>query len=84
MKRLLILIGVLSSLSAVNRTDVISTAEVIEKGYSKEITCKNGYVTVIVKNDRFVIEYPLCTMFSSWNNECTHLPVKCDMKEKTK
>lgn len=76
-----ILIMISISLFAINRVDIIDNSEVIKNGWSKKTVCKNGYLVVVVKGDNFEIEYPVCTTFSGWNNECTHLPVKCSKKD---
>mgnify|MGYP003637681111 FL=1 len=81
MKIILIIITLSIQIFGTSSIDSISNRDVIKNNWTKTTICKNGYIIVKVigtkADDKFSIEYPLCTIFSVWNSKCKHKPLVC-------
>jgi len=81
MKIILIIIALSIQVFSTSLIDSISNRDVIKNNWIKTTICKNGYIIVKVMgtkaDDKFSVEYPLCTIFSVWDSKCKHKPLVC-------
>ena len=53
----------------------------LDKGFTVEIICKNGYLTERISLEKGYTEETYCYDKSTWDGDCLHPPVKCDKKD---
>lgn len=80
MKKVILLIALTLTLHA----DYWTVSYVAKKGLSTSVECKNGYlidkIYGVYNGHDICIEQSHCTSTNSWNGDCDHKPIPCEVK----